>query len=102
MNTVDVIIKPIMTELAIKEARDGKYTFAVAGHADKKIIKKAIEAAFAVHAVRIQTRIMKGKTKRAGLKRTIVRQTIWKKATVTVQSGEKIPLFEPGGTEDEK
>lgn len=102
MNTSDVIIKPLITESAINEATAGKYSFAVHHKAGKDQIKKAIADAFSVHPVTVKTRIVKGKTKRVGTKKTIARVTIWKKATVTVKKGEKISLFEPGGTKGEE
>ena len=101
----NIIIKPVITELAIGEAASGKYTFAVQPWANKSQIRRSISDAFSVHVLSVQTRIMKGKSKRAGTKRTLIKASLWKKATVTLQKNEKISLFEPGGTsgeEDEK
>jgi large subunit ribosomal protein L23 len=98
----NLLIKPVITELAINEAQTGKYTFAVQRWANKNQIRTAIGEAFSVHVLTVQTRIMKGKSKRAGTKRTLVMGQIWKKATVTVKKGEKIAIFEPGGTSGEE
>lgn len=98
----NIIIKPVITELAIGEAAAGKYTFAVMNWATKDQIRKAISQAFSVHVLTVNTRIMKGKTKRAGTKRTLIHEMLWKKATVTLKKNEKISLFEPGGTAGEE
>jgi large subunit ribosomal protein L23 len=98
----NLIIKPVITELAIGEAASGKYTFAVQTWATKTQIRKSIGDAFSVHVLTVQTRIMKGQTKRTGTKRTLVRESEWKKATVTLAKNEKISLFEPGGTSGEE
>ncbi len=97
MNTV--IVKPIITEKAMSNVGSFKYTFAVARNARKETIKKAIDRAFHVNVVSISTSVMKGKKRRAGVKRVEVTGSEWKKATVTLKKGEKISLFESGAEE---
>lgn len=96
MNTQSILIKPLVTEKSMNDVTLGKYTFAVANDASKTLIKKAISAAFNVNVVSIATRVVKGKTKRVGMKRTEKTVSAWKKATVKLKKGEKISLFEPG------
>src|SRR5438105_4647572 len=101
MNVHNVIIKPIISEKSMREAGAGKYTFAVAKHADKTTIKKAINTTFTVNAVAIATSVVKGRKKRIGKQRREVKESEWKRAIVTVKKGEKIGLFEQG-TEGKK
>lgn len=102
MDIRDVLIKPIISEEAMRLASLGKYSFIVADKADKQIIKKTIMKLFNVHVVSVATTTLKGKTKRVGMRRTEKVVASVKKAIVTLKKGEKIDLFEPGGGEEEK
>ena len=51
----DIIIAPVITEKSMAERQKGVYTFKVAKDADKLEIKKAIEEAFKVSVVSINT-----------------------------------------------
>src|SRR5258706_13215068 len=102
MNTLDVIIKPIITEQSMKAVDAGKFSFAVNKYADKNSIKKAIVSLFNVTVLSVATSIVKGKKKRVGQRRQEVTQSVWKKAIVTLKKGDKIYLFEPGGTKEPK
>lgn len=101
MNTHNLIISPIISEKSMREAGAGKYTFAVAKHADKLSIKQAIHNAFNVTVIGVATSYVKGKTKRTGKQRRKIKVGEWKRAIVTVKKGEKIGLFEQG-TEEKK
>lgn len=91
------IIRPIITERSMALAGAGKYTFIVSRAADKAKIKREIEKMFSVNVLGVSTTIVKGKTKRVGIRRAEVVSTPIKKAVVTVKSGQKIDLFEIGG-----
>jgi len=98
MNT-NVIIRPIVTEQSMKGVESGRYSFVVARFASKTNIKSAIKKLFGVNVVSVATTIVKGRTKRVGAKRVEVKESVFKKAVVTVKKGEKIGIFEPGGEE---
>jgi large subunit ribosomal protein L23 len=97
MNVNSVVIRPLITEQSMEMAGKGRFTFAVARFADKGSIKRAIEDKFGVDVVSIGTRVVKGKTKRVGIRRAEINETIWKKAIVTVKEGQKISIFDLGG-----
>jgi large subunit ribosomal protein L23 len=90
----DILIKPIITEKSMNHAANGKYTFLVGLHTDKKNIKRVVEKLFTVHVVSVMTTIVKGKSLRAGVRRIEIKKRPFKKAIVEVKKGEKIPLFE--------
>ncbi|MBI4078927.1 MAG: 50S ribosomal protein L23 [Candidatus Levybacteria bacterium] len=92
----DVIIRPLITEQATKKAEKGKFTFHVEIGANKTAIKKAIEKSFLVHVTDVATIIVKGRTKRTGMRRTEKKLSPWKKAVVTLKKDEKIDLFHVG------
>lgn len=91
MNINDIIIAPLITEKVSTMASDGKtYVFKVNKKANKYEIKNAIEKAFGVHVVNVNTLITKPKDKRVG-KYTGKTKT-FKKAIITLKDGERIDV----------
>jgi large subunit ribosomal protein L23 len=93
-----ILKKPVKSEKSFLGASRGVFTFIVDLEATKNDIKKAIEKEFNVHVVSVKTVVMKGKVKTAGRKRKKVEKSDQKKAFITLKEGEKIDLFEAGGT----
>ncbi len=86
----DIIIAPVITEKSAIQAEANVYTFKVAADANKIEIKKAIEEAFGVKVVKINTLNTKSKAKRVG--RYAGKTKTYKKAFITLADGEKIEL----------
>ena len=86
----DIIIAPVITEKAAIQAEANIYTFKVAKDANKIEIKKAIEEAFGVKVVKVNTANTKAKDKRVG--RYTGKTKTYKKAFVTLKDGEAIEL----------
>lgn len=86
----DIIIAPVITEKAAIQAETNVYTFKVAADANKIEIKKAIEEAFCVKVVKVNTLNTKSKAKRVG--RYAGKTKTYKKAFITLADGEKIEL----------
>lgn len=91
-----VIIKPIITEKSMQDAKSGKFTFIVAKAANKTNIKKNIENAFSVNVISVATSIIKGRRKRVGKKMTEKILSPFKKAIVQLKKDQKIALFDVG------
>ena len=91
LNLYDVIQEPLITEKIARESEKlGKYAFRVHPDANKKQIKSAVEKIFNVHVVRVNSLNNSGKWRRV---RYQPGQTSdWKKAIVTLKSGEKIDI----------
>jgi large subunit ribosomal protein L23 len=87
-----IILRPLITEKAQIATGLNKYVFAVDPRANKLQIKEAVEVAFDVHVMAVNTATVRGKTKRYG--RGMAKRPDWKKAVVTLGPGEKIQLFE--------
>ncbi len=87
-----VLLRPIITEKTTVLTGLDKYVFEVDIRANKNQIKEAVQVAFNVRVVEVNTMTMKGKPKRFG--RRVVNRPNWKKAVVTLVSGDKIELFE--------
>lgn len=96
-----IIISPVITEKSMKAAETGKYSFIVHRFASKTAIKQAIAGMFKVGIVDVYTILIKGKRKRSGARRVEVNDSEMKKAIVQLKKGDKIAIFEPGGTEAE-
>ncbi len=86
----DIIIAPVITEKSIAARENGVYTFKVVKSATKTDIKKAIEEAFKVNVVSVNTLNTKSKRRRVG--RYAGRTKTYKKAIVTLASGSSIDL----------
>jgi large subunit ribosomal protein L23 len=89
----DVIRRPITSERNTDLMAQGRYTFEVAPDANKIQIKEAVETAFEVTVVAVNTLNVHRKRRR---ERTRLRgyRSGWKKAIVTLAPGQKIEIFE--------
>ena len=89
----DTIVRPVMTERNTELMQQGRYTFEVAPDANKIQIKKAVEEAFGVKVLAVNTLNVHRKRRR---ERTRIRgwRAGWKKAIVTLAPGERIEVFE--------
>lgn len=88
----DVILAPVLSEKAYAGFAEGKYTFWVHPRATKAEIKNAVEAAFRVKVVRVNTMTVRGKKKRLG--RYLGKRPDRKKAVVQVAAGQRIEALE--------
>ena len=92
MHILEVLRRPIVTEKSTYMQDRGRYVFEVSRGATKYGIKQAVEEAFGVTVVKVNTMNVKGKLKRYGPRFSAQRS--WKKAIVTVASGDTITIFE--------
>lgn len=92
MHLYEVLRKPLITEKNTELQAQGKYFFEVAKEANKLQIKQAVEKAFGVTVMATNVMTVPGKKRRMG--KNEVLSPSWKKAVVTLKSGDKIELFE--------
>jgi large subunit ribosomal protein L23 len=78
------------------QEKEQKYAFAVRMDANKIQIKQAVEKKFDVSVENVRTINVKGKSKQMNTRRGITRgrTSNWKKAIVTLRSGDSIDYFE--------
>lgn len=86
------LIRPAMTEKASYLGMYNQYVFEVAPESNKSEIKKAIKALYGVEPVKINIMNMRGKTIRYG--RNFGQLKNWKKAIITLRSGDKLDVYE--------
>ncbi|MFA6583361.1 MAG: 50S ribosomal protein L23 [Elusimicrobiaceae bacterium] len=91
----NVLVRPLLTEksLTLKE-KQNKYSFEVAKNANKIEIRRAVETLFKVTVTGVTTVSVKGKYHRVG--RYEGKRPDWKKAIVTLKTGQKIDVTDAG------
>ncbi|MBS57279.1 MAG: 50S ribosomal protein L23 [Chloroflexi bacterium] len=92
-NSYNILRKPVVTEKStlIMESSN-RYTFEVLPSATKLQIKNAVQQAFGVDVVQVNTMNVRGKRKRYGPRFSI--KPSRKKAIVTIADGQSITIFE--------
>lgn len=86
----DTILSPVITEKATVVAEENKIIFRVANDATKPQIKEAVEALFKVDVTKVNTIVVKGKTKR--FRGMLGRRPDVKKAIVTLKDGQSVDI----------
>jgi large subunit ribosomal protein L23 len=86
----DTVLSPVITEKATLLSEHNKVVFKVAKHATKDQIAEAVEQLFKVNVTKVNTLVVKGKTKVfRGVKG---RRSDFKKAVVTLAPGQSIDI----------
>ncbi len=91
-----ILIKPVISEKATNTSDLlGQYSFYVDTHANKLQIKAAIEAAYGVEVIKVNTMVSAPKVKTRYTKTgfQIGKTNKLKKATVQLAEGQEIELF---------
>jgi large subunit ribosomal protein L23 len=86
----DTILAPVITEKATLLSEQNKVVFKVAMDSTKDEISAAIESLFKVNVTKVNTMIVKGKTKR--FRGIMGRRNDIKKAIVTLAPGQSIDI----------
>ena len=96
MSIKTILVKPLITEKAdtLSEGKS-QYSFIVDKGANKIEIRKAIESLYSVNVEAVNTMVIPGKRKTRNTKRGVLhgRKPSYKKAVVTLASGENIDFF---------
>lgn len=92
--SLDIILRPIITEESMQNIALKKYTFKVAKDANKIEIAKAAEDLFGVKVAKVNTVSVRGKLRRQG--RFEGYTASWKKAIVTLTEDSKTIEFFDG------
>ncbi len=89
-----VLLRPVVSEKTYGLMDKNVYVFVVDPRATKIEIRQAVEESFAVKVHHVNTLNRKGKTTRNRRTNTPGKRPDTKRAFVTLQSGDKIDLFE--------
>ena len=93
MHLYEVLRKPLITEKNTFLQEIGQYAFEVDARATKTQVKQAVEKAFKVNVTGVRVMTVTGKRRRARNGVTVARPS-WKKALVSLKTGDKITYFE--------
>lgn len=89
-----VLKSPVISESSLKDIESDKYVFKVDNKATKREVAKAVKEIFSVDVINVKTRIIKGRSKRMMKSRKRAKTSPFKKATVLIEKGQKIAIFE--------
>jgi len=92
MHLYEVLRRPLVTEKNAALQAQGKYTFEVAGEANKEQVKQAVQKAFNVTVTKVNVITVPGKGRM--MRGRLVISPPWKKAVVTLKPGDKIEIVE--------
>ena len=84
----DTLLRPVITEKAMKSSENGQVTFRIPLTATKTEVKAAVEALFGVKVKFVNTVRTNGKTKR--FRGEVGKRSDFKKAIVTLAEGQNI------------
>lgn len=94
MSDKTVLLAPVISEKSYGLMDDGAYVFVVNPRASKVEIRQAVEEAFSVRVLSVNTLNRKGKRKRNRKKATFGRRPDTKRAIVRLVGDDRIELFE--------
>jgi large subunit ribosomal protein L23 len=86
----DILKSLLRTEKGTRLVAENKYVFWVDKKANKIQISKAVEDVYKVNVISVNTSIVKPKPKRVRFK--LGKTSAWKKALVTLKSGDTIEM----------
>ena len=93
MPLADVLRRPLVTERTTQLREQNKYVFEVDPGATKDQIREAVQSAFKVDVLDVNTMNVPGKLRRRGAHAGY--QSSWKKAIVKLKAGQEIKYAEP-------
>jgi large subunit ribosomal protein L23 len=98
MSPEHVIKRPlVLTEKGnLLREQENQYLFEVDRTANKAQIRNAVETLFSVKVEKVRTLIVRGRMRRMGRGKAKTRN--WKKAIVSLKSGDSIDFFEGAST----
>lgn len=92
----DILVRPIITEKsAYLSSKLNQYVFEVPVDATRADVRNAVEKAFEVKVIRVNTINVAPKVGRKGKSRRLaIKNSAYKKAIVKISDEDRIPIFE--------
>jgi len=92
----DILRRPLVTEkTTYQSSKLNQYAFEVPLDATRSQVKEAVEQAFEVKVLKVNTSLVPAKMSRRGRSRRVaIRKSAYKKAIVTIRPEDRIPIFE--------
>lgn len=96
MQAVDILLKPVISEKAVRLASQNQYAFIVDSSASKQEIKKAVERFYDVQVTAVKTTQFPTNPRRQTKKQVENPGKLQKKAYVMLKEGQSLNLLEAG------
>lgn len=96
-----ILIKPLVSEKSMKQAKLGLYTFIVASEANKLQVAKAVADKYSVKVLSVKIINSKPKIKSQRKARATYSTGKIKKALVQLDKGQKLAIFDAQSPEEE-
>ncbi len=93
-DAMSVLIRPVVSEKTYAQMENHTYVFVVDPQATKIDVRHAVEQAFGVTVVNVNTLNRKGKSTRNRRTGVVGQRPSTKRAIVTLKQGDSINLFE--------
>lgn len=91
----DILIRPLITEKsAYLSSKLHQYAFEVPISATRSDVRDAVEKAFEVKVLRVNTINVPAKMGRGRSRRLTIKKSAYKKALVKISPEDRIPIFE--------
>ena len=92
---MNIFLTPVISEKSLSRVESAnEYTFQAPRQATKLGVRQAVEKLFAVKVLSVRTKVLPGKTKRAGKTRRQIKKADSKQVVVRLDKKDKIELFE--------
>ena len=93
-DAMSILIRPVVSEKTYDLMERGTYVFEIDSRATKVDVRNAVEQAFNVKVVNVNTLNRQGKSTRNSRTGVVGRRPSSKRAFVTLRAGDTINLFE--------
>lgn len=95
MKTFDVLIKPVITEKATSDEKEGKYQFFVRKDATKIDIKNAFQKIYGTQAIKVNVMVTAEKKRLGKNRQEMTKKHSLKKVIVTTKGRKAIDVMKP-------
>lgn len=96
-----ILVKPLISEKSMQQAKSGLYTFIVASEANKLQVAKAVAEKYSVKVLSVKIINSKPKIKSQRKARSTYSTSKIKKALVQLAKDQKLAIFEAQSVEEE-
>lgn len=95
MKTFDVFLRPVITEKATANEKDGKYQFFVRNDVTKIDIKEAFEKLYGVVVTKVNVMRTASKSRAGRIRRPVIKKAEFKKIIITTKGRKTLDVMKP-------
>lgn len=95
MKTFDVFLRPVITEKATANEKDGKYQFFVRKDVTKIDIQEAFEKLYGVVVTKVNVMRTASKSRAGRIRRPVTKKAEFKKVIITTKGKKTLDVMKP-------